>query len=446
MAFDRRVKSYPVDPGISGWQAILAEPSPAVQLQGENTADFLIIGAGFAGLSAARRLTQMKPNARVVVLEAKRVGEGPAGRNSGFMIDLPHELSSSDYATNHENDLRHIKLNRQAIAFASEIAKDCKMPKEVFDPCGKVNGAAAAAAIQHNHDYAKHLESLGEPYEMLDPGRMKKLTGSDFYKSGIFTPGTVMIQPAAYVRGLANYLSDEVDIFENSPVKALRRENGNWSAKTGQGSVRAPKVIIAANGHVESFGFFKRKLMHIFLFASMTRALTDNEASASGEERWGVTPSDPMATTMRKVSGAGGTRIITRNRVVYAPSMHIGNDLVTRMGRDHDSSFLRRYPHLGSVTQEYRWAGRLCLSRNSVSAFGEVEPGVFSACCQNGLGTVRGTRLGMAAAEFATLGQTELVQAIQSEAQPQKLPPAPIDSIGAKAFMRYGEFKAREEM
>ncbi|MCA9772984.1 MAG: FAD-dependent oxidoreductase, partial [Myxococcales bacterium] len=49
-----------------------------------------IIGAGFAGLAAARRLAQLRPQDTVVILEARAVAEGPAGRNSGFMIDLPH--------------------------------------------------------------------------------------------------------------------------------------------------------------------------------------------------------------------------------------------------------------------------------------------------------------------------------------------------------------------
>ena len=34
------------------------------------------------------------------MLEAGVVGDGPAGRNSGFIIDLPHEVSSEDYGGN----------------------------------------------------------------------------------------------------------------------------------------------------------------------------------------------------------------------------------------------------------------------------------------------------------------------------------------------------------
>ncbi len=441
-----RVNNLPIDTGVTGWNAILEEQAPAITLEESQQCDFLIIGAGFAGLSAARRLSQLKPGARIIVLEAKRIAEGPAGRNSGFMIDLPHDLSSNDYLTTQENDQKQITLNRQAIAFAQDAAKEYILPKEAFNICGKINGAAGEKATQHNFDYAKHLEALGEPYKMLDAQGMKKLTGSSFYQSGIYTPGTAMVQPAIYIRGVSSGLGNKVSIFSNSPVVALDKQNNQWIAKTHKGSVTAPKVILATNGHIESFGYFKRRFVHVILYASMSRALNQAEADLTGIENWGITPSDPAATTMRKISCSRGTRIITRNRISYAPDMKVSEVLLQQMERTHVKSFTKRYPDLSHVKQEYTWAGRLCLSRNGVSAFGEVEQGLYSACCQNGLGLARGTLSGMAIAELAVEGETELAKAFLAEDKPQKLPPAPLDTIGANAFMRWSEFKARKEL
>lgn len=441
-----KVTNLPVDTGISGWNAIVSDQSPAISLEENHICDYLIIGAGFAGLSAARRLVQLKPEAKIIILDAKRVAEGPAGRNSGFMIDLPHDLSSSDYATTHENDLKQIRLNRTAIAFAQSSAAEYGISKEAFTISGKVNGAVGEKAVCHNHNYAKHLDDLSEPYKMLDAASMKQLTGSAFYQSGIYTPGTAMLQPALYVKGLAKGLGNRASIFENSPVVSLEKENQNWIAKTPEGSVKSQKVILATNGHIESFGHFKRQLLHVILYASMTRDLTKDETQLTGERIWGITPSDPAATTMRKISGIGGTRIITRNRISYAPSMKIDNALLKKMGQTHVSSFAKRYPDLSDVEQEYLWAGRLCLSRNGVSAFGEIEQGLYSACCQNGLGAARGTLSGMAIAELVCEGATELAREILSEKSPKKLPIAPLDSIGVRAFMKWSEHKARHEL
>src|SRR5262249_52650761 len=97
---DRAIRRLPVDTGASGWFALSARHVPIRSLDGDRTADWLIVGAGFGGLSAARRLSQLRRGEKIVVLDAKEVAEGPAGRNSGFMIDLPHNLTSGRYSPN----------------------------------------------------------------------------------------------------------------------------------------------------------------------------------------------------------------------------------------------------------------------------------------------------------------------------------------------------------
>ena len=63
--------------------------------------------------------------------EAGRIAEGAAGRNSGFMIDLPHELSSSDYAGSGD-DAAQIAMNRHAIHFAQEAVQDYAIAPDFF--------------------------------------------------------------------------------------------------------------------------------------------------------------------------------------------------------------------------------------------------------------------------------------------------------------------------
>jgi monoamine oxidase len=88
----------PADLGRGGWDAILPEREPQAQLEHDIDCDYLVVGAGFAGLSAAWRLHQLDAQARIVILEAHQLASGPAGRNSGFMIDLPHSLAGGSYA------------------------------------------------------------------------------------------------------------------------------------------------------------------------------------------------------------------------------------------------------------------------------------------------------------------------------------------------------------
>ena len=442
-----KVKRLPLDPGPAGWNRLLQEPMPAVRLEDKITADWLVIGAGFAGLAAAHRLCKQAQGDKIVVLDAVRVGDGPAGRNSGFMIDLPHDLTSADYGGGLDADLDQTQDNRLGIAHASKMATEYLLSDEAFLLSGKINGAATAKGQAHNENFAKHLTTMGEPYESLDAKQMREITGSSYYQGGLFTPGTAMIQPAMYIRGVADGLRQAgVMIYEHSPVTALNND-GNWIVETPQGQVSSPRVILAVNGHLNSFGYAKSRLMHVFTYASMTRALTPQEVGKlGGNPIWGLTPADPVGTTVRRISGTGGDRLIIRNRFTFDPTLEVNPKRIAKIGRDHDTSFHQRFPDLSNVTMEYRWGGRLCLSRNNVQIIQELEPGLFSACCQNGLGTAKGTFAGGLAADLA-LGRSSqaLSRALAADA-PARLPPAAIAKLGANLYLRWQERSARGEL
>ncbi|MGA9434377.1 MAG: FAD-binding oxidoreductase [Roseobacter sp.] len=443
-----RVKRLPRDPGPAGWDKLLPDAAPATPLEQDTTADWLVIGAGFAGLAAARRLQQLCPADRIVILDATRVGAGPAGRNSGFMIDLPHDLASENYGGALEADRAQTEDNRRAIAFAHEMVRDFKVAPEAFVAAGKTNSAATPKGMAHNKIFARHLASLGEPHEMLDAQDMRDLTGTTYYTGGLYTPGCVMIQPAMFVRAIAAALrSNRVHLHEESPVTALDRAGQDWVATTPNGRVTAPKIILAVNGHLESFGHMTGRLMHVFTYASMTRALTDAESAAlGGQPVWGVTPADPLGTTVRRISGLGGNRIVIRNRFTFDPTLEVKDTRIDRVAVDHDRAFAARFPMLRDVTMEHRWGGRLCLSYNNVQVVKELEQGLWSACCQNGLGTAKGTLAGMLVAEAANgVSSPALTRALQAPL-PKKLPPAPLARVGANARLRWGEWRAGREL
>ena len=170
-------KRLPKQSSAAGWNAILPPQDPLPVLDQDLRADVTVIGGGFAGLSAARHLHQLDPALKVALLEAGPFAEGSAGRNSGFMIDLPHDLASDNYAgTGLEVDRAAIAMNRKAIAFAKDVAEVCALPEEIFDPAGKINAAATKAGDRHNRDFAAHLERLGEPHQLLSQEEMQDIS------------------------------------------------------------------------------------------------------------------------------------------------------------------------------------------------------------------------------------------------------------------------------
>lgn len=445
------IKSLPRNSGPAGWNDILGPAPTYPEAEGALTADWLIIGGGFAGLSAAKRLGELRGGDTVMLLEANRIAAGPAGRNSGFMIDLPHELGDDGYAGTLDFDLKQIGLNRHAQAFAKANAEEYDMPAEAVNPVGRVNGAVNAHGKAHNDDYAAHLDALGEAYRHMNADEMHQMTGTDFYSSGLFLPGAVILQPALYIRSLAQGLvhkqTHPLRLFEKSPAISFEKQGDSWRIETPKASIKAKTIIMAVNGHAESFGFFKNRLMHVFTYASMTEALsTAQQKRLGGDKAWGVTPSDPMGSTVRRHDGIGGNRIVVRNRWTFDPSMEVPEARVKAFGRDHDKSFINRFPGLKDVKMAYRWSGHLCLSRNSVPAFGELETNWFSACCQNGLGTAKGTLSGIGAVDLATKANSPIVQDLLSYDQPVKLPPRPLSTIGANLVLKWREFKAGAEI
>lgn len=434
----------PTNNGSCGWVEMLPRRTPKPALEGAVTADIAIIGAGFAGLSAARQLSLLHPTLRVVVLEAELVGEGASGRNSGFIIDLPHEVSADDLGGGSiERARRDIKLYRTAIDLGRVLAEENGWGKDVFDPCGRFSVARGPQGDEHILGYGKQLDALGEPYSLLDTKTIGEITGSPAYTSGMFMPGTVMIQPADYIRRVADQFRDPVRVYERTPALSFDNKGGSWVVKTPKGVVTAGKIILANNGHAQSFGFFKSKMLHVFTYASLTERFDPRRLP--GQRTWAATPALPMGTTVRRISDGDSDRILVRWRYTYNPSLTIGEAQVGSAGRVHDDKFITRFPTLKGLRMEHRWGGPMAITLNGVPAFGEIAPNVFAACGCNGLGASKSSAAGIAAAEKALGMNSELVRFFTGYDKPKRLPPQPFLTIGAKANMKIKEWRAGDE-
>lgn len=431
----------PENDRTNGWSADLPPRRPKPPLGRDVTADVVVIGAGFAGLGAARRLAELRPDAKIVVLEAGQLGEGASGRNSGFAIDLPHNVGSS--LEELAKGQAYKRLARAGIASLKDTITrhgiDCEWSED-----GKYHTASSdRGADEVLRPTVAELVRLGEPHEWLDREATARRLGTRHFAAAVFTPGTVLVNPAALTRGLGDNLPENVDLYEGTPV--VDAEFGTTVVlKTPGGSLRAPKAILAVNGLAMRFGFWKGRLLNFAAHASLTRRLTVAEQAALGDIRpWGSTPANAFAgITMRYTNDR---RILIRQNIHYCPGMRQSDARRALIRTNHQRLFDQRFPMLKGVQMEHTWTGFICLSRNGAPGFGRVAPNVWSAVCQNAVGIAKGTIGGRLAAAMA-LGEDEpLIADMVSLGTPSRLPPRPFLDIGVRSRFALEIFANRHE-
>jgi len=436
-----KINRLPCDDKTNGWSAVLAERQAKPELAGDQHADWIVLGAGYAGLAAARRLAENCPQDIIAVVDAGSAGENASGRNSGFAIDLPHNVGSS--LDELEGSHRFMRLARFAIDHLGDLVErheiECDWSKD-----GKYHTAVSARGVREVLEpFAKELEALGEPFEWVRKPDLSEKLGTEHFTAAIYTPGGALMNPAALTRGLADNLPENVTLFENSPVTEAIFENG-VHLKTRGGSIRAPKMILAANGFSEQFGFFKRKFFALSAQASLTRPLTDAEQKAYGVEKpWGLTPANAFAgITMRYTNDR---RILIRQGLDYCPSQRVTETERLEAQRRHKRLFDERFPTLPDVEMEHSWSGIVCLSRNSAPGFGKIASNVWSAVCQNAVGVTKGTFGGILAADMATGRDNPLIEDMLSLGEPVTLPMRPFLDVGIRARFKWELWANRHE-
>jgi glycine/D-amino acid oxidase-like deaminating enzyme len=435
-----KIRLLPADDATNGWLKHLPPRQPKPSLQGRITADWLVIGAGFAGLAAARRLAENRPADHIVVLDARSVGDGASGRNSGFAIDLPHHAGG---------DLRHLdgarralRLNRMSVDYLDGIVAaqgiDCQWSRQ-----GQIMAASAALGESQLAHFRTMLDALDEPYEMLDQGALTDLLGTQFYQAAVRTPGTVLMQPAALVRGLADTLPANVTLHENSAVTSI--EYGDTiGATTTDGEVRAGKLVLCVDGFAPQFDIYRRRLFGLRIFASITRPLTETERQGLGSAReWGILPAARFGGATLRYTKDG--RILLRSSYRYRPSMQADAETNARVALIHRRKFSERFPALQDVPFEATWSGFLCLSQNLAPGFGQHRANIFSAVCQNGVGVTKGTQSGILIADLACGIDNPLIADMAAQGQPNKLPPEPFLGLGVRANLIWQGWRARSE-
>ncbi len=425
-----------------GWLNQLPKRKNINVVQEDLKCDYLIVGAGFTGLSTARQLGKTQKNKKIIVVDAQLAGEGASSRNSGYLVDTTLNdgfTSNKDY----QDYIKKIKIYKQGINSVKNFIKEHQVDCD-WNECGKYFASSRLDDEIKIKEFSELLSKLNHKNEIFYQNDLIKKIGTKFYKVALYTYGGILINPAKLVRSMIKALPQNVNIYENSTLIKWSKQNGKIYTEINRYNLIADKIIFCSNGFLNSLDVKKRYNFPLTLTASMTRQLNKKEFESIGQPKeWGILPVRPMGATVRMTKDK---RILIRNTVENKkPYFMNKNDLINNL-KYHKEGLKKRFPSLPEDIIENTWSGIVCRSGNGSQIFEKVDDNIYVAGCYNGSGIGVGTFFGEQIALMASNQQSDLIKTIEDRIKPNRLPPQPFLNIGINTRLFYERLKANSEI
>ncbi len=379
------------------WYAATARTLPPQPvLQGRSDVDVCVLGAGYAGLTAALELAES--GRRVVVLEAERIGWGASGRNGGQVLpgfgcgqDRLETLVGLDdarklFALSCEGVARlRARIQRHAIA--------C----DWRDGHAEVPiSAPQYRALRHHVD--RLAECYDYPLQWWERDRLREVLASERYQGAAYDPASGHLHPLDYALGLARAaMAAGVRIHEGSPVVALQ-PGPRPVLRTPDGEVHCDFAVLAGNAWLRGVAPpLESRIMPVGTYIAATAPLGQARAQALIRNDMAVADTNWALDYFRL---SGDHRLLFGGRASYSarPPPRLRATMARRIRHV--------FPQLGAVPLEFLWGGYIDISRNRAPHWGRLTPNLYFAQGFSGHGVAAAGLAGRLIAE-AVLGQSE---------------------------------------
>lgn len=359
--------------------------------------DVAVIGAGFTGLGAARKLAM--DGHSVVVLEAETVGFGASGRNGGHLNNgIAHSyLSAREHfgadkarALYHAYDAGIATVER----IVAEEGIDCS-----FRRSGKLKLASKPA---HYDSLARNFEALHRDADpetaMLSRADLAGEVGSDAFHGAMLQQKSAMMHMGRFVAGLAEAaVRRGAVIHEHAPVTARERAGAGWRLVTPRGAVTAGKVLLATGAYTsDAFPWFRRRIIPVGSFIIATQPLTDAQVAAT-------MPGNRTCVNTMNIGNyfrlSPDNRLIWGGRARFSARSDQQSD--AKSGEILRQSLLRIFPQLADVPIDYCWGGLVDMTADRFPRAGQ-EDGLYFSMGYSGHGAQIATHMGEIMADLMT--------------------------------------------
>jgi len=424
------------------WINNLEKRTNIIHLNKDRYCDWLIIGAGYTGLSAARKLAELHPNQKIIIIDAQLAGEGASGRNSGYLVDttLNDGFTSNKKLELYKKKTDIYRLGIESVKrFIKEYQVDCD-----WNESGKYFASSLIEDEINLKRFSETLNSLGFENDLFLKDELTEKLGTNFYSVALHTKGGILLDPAKLVRSMIDTLPNNIELFENSPLIKWYKNKDFIFANFTNANINSKKIIFCTNGFLKSLGIKTNYNFPLTLTASMTRSLTDSEFKSIGEPKeWGVLPVRPMGATIRMTKDK---RILIRNTAELHNPFKMSKNEIKKRALVQKIGIKKRFSNLPDDIIESSWSGIVSRTRNSSQIFEKIDKNIFVAGCYNGSGIGAGTLFGEQIAIKASGETTFEIEMIESRVKPNWLPPQPFLHLGIKARLIYERLRAKSEI
>ncbi|MEJ5280887.1 FAD-binding oxidoreductase [Pseudomonas sp. MYb541] len=368
------------------WSATAPSVVPTPALSESVKVDVAIVGAGYTGLSTALHLAER--GVSVCVLEANEPGWGASGRNGGQVnptLKYDPEQLVQMYGSARAEPLIATISNSADLVFKliEKHGIDCAPVRK-----GWMQVSYSEKGVAGLHVRADQWARRGVPVQRLDAAAVASRMGSDAFAGGWLDGRAGALQPLAYARGLVGAaLAAGARIHGQSAVTGLQRQGSGWQLQTASGAqVTADQVVLATNGYSGNlWPGMAQSILAANSFIVATKPLTGHVAESILPGQETVSTAQRLLLYFRKDSHG---RLLMGGRGLF-------NDPTSPTDFAHlERSLALLFPQLGPLEFEYRWAGRIAITRDFMPHVHEPAPGLTLALGCNGRGIALCTSLG----------------------------------------------------